>query len=65
MAVNGKHTKLVLSDQPISVDEYLLASMWRLTYVAAITGIDNIYSIAINAAVKTRLILRRARSSAG
>jgi hypothetical protein len=47
------------------MDEYLLASMGRLTYVAAILKANNASCMANHAGMKKRLILKRARSSAG
>jgi hypothetical protein len=47
------------------MDEYLLASIGRLTYVAAILKANNAPCMADVAGVTMGLILRRARSSAG
>ena len=65
MAADAAYTILFRSEQLNDKDEYLLASMRRLTYVAAISGTDKQHSIVDGADTPVWLILRRARSSAG
>ena len=57
--------KICLLDQPRGIDEYFLASTGRLTYVAAEPNTNSAPCLANVAVVDERLILRRARSSAG
>ena len=52
-------------EQPRDMDEYLLASIGRLTYLAAVSNANNAPCMAGVAEVTLGLILRRARSSAG